>query len=107
MAMKKVAPKDSGASAKAKKAQSARMTAQAKAPAKAAAAKTDAARRKPISQPNGEMNLGQTWKKNRTYSNSNVPKAIGKMLVDNSAQTYKTRSGKRMVTGTYKGKGSK
>jgi len=67
----------------------------------------DALRRKPITQPNGETNIGQTYKKNRTYSNTNVVKAVGKMLVDNSAQTYKTRSGQRMITGTYKGKGSK
>ena len=107
MAMKKAAPKKSGASDKAKKAQSARMTAHAKAPAKAAAAKTNAARFKPIRQPNGEINEGQLWKANRTYKNTTVPKAIVQMLRDDSAVPYKTRSGKRMITGTYKGAGSK
>jgi hypothetical protein len=73
----------------------------------AAKAKTDAARRPAIRKPNGLQTPGQTWSKNTTYSNSSVVGAIGKMFVDNNAKPYKTKSGKRMVTGTYKGKGSK
>lgn len=72
-----------------------------------AKAKTDAARRKTIRQPNGMVVPGQTWSKNTTYRNASIPSAIGAMFVDNNAKTYKTKSGKRMVTGTYKGKGSK
>jgi hypothetical protein len=132
MAAKKAAPKkaapSSGASAKAKKAQSARMTAQAKAPAKAAKAKTDAARFKKIEGitrgvPYGDTNRfatredikknphmgtkGMAWEKNATSKNTTVLKGIGQILKSKDNDIYRDNKGKLMVRGKYKGAGSK
>jgi hypothetical protein len=128
MAMKKKAPKKSGASDKAKKAQSARMTAQAKAPAKTAKAKTDAARFKKIEGitrgvPYGDTNRfatreeikknpymgakGMAWEKNATSKNTTVLKGIVQTIKSKDNDIYRDNKGKLMVRGKYKGKGSK
>ena len=123
MAMKK-AVKKTGASDKAKKAQSARMTAQAKAPAKAAMARTNEARFKKIEgTTRGGRNRFATraeieknpykgsrtmaWEKNATSKNTNIPKGVIAMLKSNDNEVYRDRNEKLMIRGKYKGAGSK
>ena len=139
MAMKKKAssPIDypSGASGKAKKAQSDRMSSQAKsiatskakassassrrmtglvgAGAKARVAKTDAARKKPIMGKSGEY-VSTAWKKNQTKkSKIGGLEILGAMLSPRASvkDVMTGPKGKRKsevyVRGTYKGAGSK
>jgi len=105
MAMKKAKKKGpieypEGASKKAVSAQSARMTTQAKAPAKVALAKTNAARKKAV----------PGYKKNEVRGEKKMNKVLGADRLTASGKKvtgYSDKTGKFSYKYTYKGKGSK